>query len=237
MAHSNRNPSLPHFTSYERSGTQRNRIGRDSFLPFASCRLCLQPARAPVVACASNGDLFCRECAISDLLTQREEIKRLERERDDAKRRLEREDEWTKEEAKSREVQEFELVSMGLEGAGGRKGDTKNNSTNRNPAEDDERNWGRSRKRRVEEATQPRGAEAETKDGKRRRMSGLDSSIEDKGKARQEMKREKVKNSFFFFLSHRLTLYSFFYSSNHQKHLSTRSGSPRSLPEQILQRL
>ncbi|KAJ5896858.1 uncharacterized protein N7473_006257 [Penicillium subrubescens] len=85
MAHSKRNTSLPHFTSYERNllrstwGTKRSVIGRDSFLPFASCRLCLQPARAPVVACASNGDLFCRECAINDLLAQRQEIKRLEK--------------------------------------------------------------------------------------------------------------------------------------------------------------
>ena len=124
MAHSKRNTSLPHFTSYERGllrnhwGTKRGVIGRDSFLPFASCRLCLQPARSPVVACATNGDLFCRECAISDLLAQRNDIKRVERERDDAKKRLAEDDERTKEEAREREVREFELVSMGLEGNG-----------------------------------------------------------------------------------------------------------------------
>lgn len=127
MAHSKRNTSLPHFTSYERGllrsswGTKRSVIGRDSFLPFASCRLCLQPARAPVVACAMNGDLFCRECAISDLLAQRQEIKRLEREREEARKRLEVEDERTKEEAREREVREFEMVSMGLEGGGNHK--------------------------------------------------------------------------------------------------------------------
>ncbi|KAJ5103100.1 hypothetical protein N7532_003629 [Penicillium argentinense] len=121
MAHSKRNTSLPHFTSYERSllrnswGTKRSVIGRDSFLPFASCKLCLQPARLPVVSCPTNGDLFCRECAINDLVEQRQEIKRLERERDEAKKRLAEEEERTLEEARQKDLHEFELISMGLE--------------------------------------------------------------------------------------------------------------------------
>ncbi|KAJ5669019.1 hypothetical protein N7462_010089 [Penicillium macrosclerotiorum] len=129
MAHSKRNTSLPHFTAYERGllratwGTKRSVIGRDSFLPFASCKLCLQPARAPVVACATAGDLFCRECAINDLLAQRQEIKRLERERDDAKKRLAEDEAHMLEEARAKDLREFELISMGLEAAtkGGRK--------------------------------------------------------------------------------------------------------------------
>ncbi|KAJ9299703.1 hypothetical protein DTO271G3_2587 [Paecilomyces variotii] len=128
MAHSKRNTSLPHFTSYERDllrttwGTQRTRLSRDSFLPFGSCRLCLEPARPPVVACATNGDLFCRECAINDLLAQRKEIKRLEREREEARRRLEEEEALALEEARTRELREFELVSMGLEATNGAAG-------------------------------------------------------------------------------------------------------------------
>ncbi|KAL2862272.1 putative RING finger domain protein [Aspergillus lucknowensis] len=123
MAHSKRNTSLPHFTAYERGllrtswGTQRGVIGRDSFLPFGACRLCLHPARSPTVACAKNGDLFCRECAINDLLAQRQEIKRLERERDSARKRIQEEEERSLEEARGREVREFEMVSMGLEAA------------------------------------------------------------------------------------------------------------------------
>lgn len=122
MAHSKRNTSLPHFTSYERSllrsnwGTQRTRLSRESFLPFGSCQLCLQPARAPVVACATNGDLFCRECAINDLLAQRKEIKRLEKEREDSARRTAEDEARMMEEARERELKEFELISMGLEG-------------------------------------------------------------------------------------------------------------------------
>ncbi|KAJ5369038.1 uncharacterized protein N7496_008798 [Penicillium cataractarum] len=117
MAHSKRNTSLPHFTSYERTllrstwGSKRSHISRDSFLPFASCRLCLQPARAPVVACATNGDLFCRECAISDLLAQRQEIKRLEREREEARI-------WGLRGGKKRKVEGEEVEGKVVEGHG-----------------------------------------------------------------------------------------------------------------------
>ncbi|MCJ1404308.1 hypothetical protein MMC11_007533 [Xylographa trunciseda] len=121
MSHSKRNTSLAFFTSHERSllksswGSQATRLSRDSFLPFASCRLCLQIARDPV-ACAANGDIFCRECAVSNLLAQRKEIKRLEKE--DEKRRREEEEEARERGNEEREkaVEDFEKVMMGLEG-------------------------------------------------------------------------------------------------------------------------
>lgn len=175
MAHSKRNTSLPHFTSYERGllrsawGTKRSVIGRDSFLPFASCRLCLQPARAPVVACAVNGDLFCRECAISDLLAQRQEIKRLERERDDARRRLAEDEERTLEEARQKELHDFELVSMGLQVNQGQ-------------------NAGRKRKADESEvlaASKTREGEA---DKRKKSFEG-----DEQGRLKNELKREKVQ--------------------------------------------
>ncbi len=117
-----RNTSLAFFTSHERSllkstwGSQATRLSRDSFIPFASCQLCLQVARDPV-ACASNADIFCRECIVSNLLAQRKEIKRLEKE--DARRRKEEEEAKRArgEEEKGRAVEEFERVIMGMEGA------------------------------------------------------------------------------------------------------------------------
>ncbi|MCJ1243543.1 hypothetical protein MMC30_000740 [Trapelia coarctata] len=126
MSHSKRNTSLAFFTSHERSllksawGSQATRLSRDSFLPFASCRLCLQIARDPV-ACAANGDIFCRECIVSNLLAQRKEIKRLEKEQE--RQRLEEEEEATEraEEEKERAVNEFEKVMMGLEGGSEKK--------------------------------------------------------------------------------------------------------------------
>jgi nitric oxide synthase-interacting protein len=122
MSHSKRNTSLAFFTSHERSllrsswGSQSTRLSRDSFLPFASCRLCLLPAREPV-ACTSGrkADLFCRECALNDLMAQRKEIKRLEKEWEAAE--LEREDEEARarEEQQRRDVENFERVAQGLE--------------------------------------------------------------------------------------------------------------------------
>ncbi|MCJ1310246.1 hypothetical protein MMC25_003908 [Agyrium rufum] len=123
MSHSKRNTSLAFFTSYERSllkslwGSQSTRLTRESFLPFASCRLCLQIARDPT-ACAASGHVFCRECVVTALLTQKKEAKRLEREmskrrkeeEDEANRRVEEEQQWA--------VREFEKVGMGLEGRG-----------------------------------------------------------------------------------------------------------------------
>ena len=117
-----RNTSLAFFTSHERSllkatwGSQATRLSRESFLPFASCQLCLQIARDPV-ACATNGDIFCRECAVSNLLAQKKEIKRLEKE--DVKRRKEMEEEERErgQEEQERAVLEFEKVMMGMEGS------------------------------------------------------------------------------------------------------------------------
>ncbi|OJD16765.1 hypothetical protein AJ78_03103 [Emergomyces pasteurianus Ep9510] len=183
MAHSKRNTSLPHFTSYERSllrstwGTQRTRLSRESFLPFSSCRLCLLPARAPVVACATNGDIFCRECAVNDLLAQRKEIKRLEKERELAERDKEEGEGRLAEEARERELREFEMVSMGLE--------------QRKRKLDAERDWGGGGD------GSPNGELAR----KRRKGFELDEETmrniaqEEREKVRREIEREKSESS------------------------------------------
>jgi nitric oxide synthase-interacting protein len=122
MSHSKRNTSLAFFTSHERSllkstwGSQATRLSRDSFLPFASCKLCLLPARDPV-ACNSTekADIFCRECALNDLMSQRKEIKRLEREVEVEKGEVEDEEVRRRDEVAKRDLEEFERVSMGLE--------------------------------------------------------------------------------------------------------------------------
>lgn len=119
MAHSKRNTSRAVFTSHERSlaksawNTTSARLSRDSFLPFASCKLCLMPAQSPV-AC-SHGDIFCRECALNNILSQKKEIKRLEKVRE--REEKEAEDDRAREDAEAmqRAVQEFEKIQMGLE--------------------------------------------------------------------------------------------------------------------------
>ena len=114
-----RNTSRSVFTSHERElaknawGNNSARLGRESFLPFASCSLCLMPAVSPV-SC-SHGDIFCRECALSNILAQKKEIKRLEKVREKQAKEMEEKVERENEEARQRATREFERLQMGLE--------------------------------------------------------------------------------------------------------------------------
>jgi nitric oxide synthase-interacting protein len=142
------------------------------------------------VACATNGDLFCRECAINDLLAQRQEIKRLEREREEARKRLAEDEERALEDARRRELREFELVSMGLEAAKNdhAKGTAGGGGDNQ-------------RKRKAEETEEALAAfkarEIEI-DGKRKKIFELDEkemariAREEQERLKRELKREKV---------------------------------------------
>ncbi|KAH6849988.1 hypothetical protein B0I37DRAFT_413422 [Chaetomium sp. MPI-CAGE-AT-0009] len=118
MAHSKRNTSRPIFTSHERAmarvawGTSTARLSRESFLPFASCWLCLEPAIDPV-ACA-HGDIFCRECALSNILAQKKEIKRADKAREQEEREALEEKTRRDAEAQERSIREFELTQAGL---------------------------------------------------------------------------------------------------------------------------
>ena len=73
------------------------------------------------MACASHGDIFCRECAVSNLLAQGKEIKRLKKE-DERRQKEAQEDEIDKvAEEKQRAILEFEKTMMGLEGGAKKK--------------------------------------------------------------------------------------------------------------------
>lgn len=142
-----------------------------------------------------NGDLFCRECAISDLLAQRQEIKRLEKERGEARRRLAEDNEREREEAKEREVKEFEMVSMGLEGS-------RDQSQNH-------------KKRKASEVAAPaegvvdREREVEVA-GKRKKMFELDEKelarvvSEEEERLKDELKKEKVTSQPFLLWDDRI---------------------------------
>jgi nitric oxide synthase-interacting protein len=113
-----RNTSRPVFTAHERSlaraawGSSTARLSRESFLPFASCGLCLEPAIDPV-SCI-HGDIFCRECALSNILAQKKEIKRLEKTREQGECEALEEQARRNLEAQERTVREFELTQAGL---------------------------------------------------------------------------------------------------------------------------
>ena len=115
-----RNTTRPVFTAHERALARSSwtssaaHLTRDSFLPFGSCALCLHPARDPV-SC-QRGDVFCRECALSNLLAQKKEAKRLARAREAAEKEVEEVRKAEEEEARGRAVKDFERVQAGLEG-------------------------------------------------------------------------------------------------------------------------
>ncbi|EHY59942.1 hypothetical protein HRR83_006306 [Exophiala dermatitidis] len=132
MSHSKRNTSLAFFTSYERSllksswGSQSTRLSRESFLPFGYCRLCLGFANSPVTCTDGYVDglgqsqpikvhLFCRECALNDLMAQRKEIKRLERESELREREEREAAEREEEERRRRDLEGFERAEMGFD--------------------------------------------------------------------------------------------------------------------------
>ncbi|KAK5988773.1 E3 ubiquitin-protein ligase CSU1-like protein [Cladobotryum mycophilum] len=120
MSHSKRNTTRPVFTSYERALAKSNwtsssaRLNRDSFLPFGSCGLCLEIAREPV-AC-QRGDIFCRECALANLLAQKKELKRAEKARQNAEQENARIRAVEDDEEQERAVRDFELTQAGLTG-------------------------------------------------------------------------------------------------------------------------
>ncbi|KAK4169296.1 hypothetical protein QBC43DRAFT_307385 [Cladorrhinum sp. PSN259] len=187
MAHSKRNTSRPIFTSHERAmarvawGSSTARLSRDSFLPFSSCWLCLEPAIDPV-AC-TNGDIFCRECALSNILTQKKEIKRAEKQREQEEREAQEEQVRRDDEAQERAIKEFELTQAGLSikaggnGSGGRKFKPESTSRGSEPPENEPEN--------------------NTEKGKKRKFS-LDGdevariAMEERAKARKAIDDEKA---------------------------------------------
>jgi nitric oxide synthase-interacting protein len=118
MSHSKRNTSRAVFTSHEREqakkawGQTSARLSRESMLPFASCRLCLEPALDPV-SC-THGDVFCRECALNNILAQKKEIKRLEKVAEQESRDKDEVQEQQDAEARERAIREFEMTQSGL---------------------------------------------------------------------------------------------------------------------------
>lgn len=71
------------------------------------------PAQTPV-SCI-HGDIFCRECALSNILAQKKEIKRLEKVKEREEAEALEEVAKIDEEAKLRSLADFEKVQMGLE--------------------------------------------------------------------------------------------------------------------------
>ncbi|KAM5345553.1 hypothetical protein ACJ41O_011414 [Fusarium nematophilum] len=126
MSHSKRNTSRAVFTSHERAlakshwSSSSARLHRDSFLPFGSCSLCLNVARDPV-SCR-RGDIFCRECALANIIAQKKDIKRAEKVRHNANEEAARAKAEEDAQDRDRAIEDFELTQAGLDRK--RKGNT-----------------------------------------------------------------------------------------------------------------
>lgn len=62
-----------------------------------------------------HGDIFCRECALNNILAQKKEIKRLEKTRENEEKDAAEEKARQDEEAQARAVKEFEMVQAGFD--------------------------------------------------------------------------------------------------------------------------
>ncbi|KAI0767548.1 hypothetical protein C8Q74DRAFT_1204412 [Fomes fomentarius] len=93
-------------------GTKRQRLGNESMRRFDACALCLQRARDPV-AC-QKGHLFCKECALTDLVSQINDIKRQKVRLEAMKKEAEEERGRAREAARERVLREFEKGQLGL---------------------------------------------------------------------------------------------------------------------------
>ncbi|KAF2072083.1 hypothetical protein CYY_006603 [Polysphondylium violaceum] len=96
--------------NHERSllqyGTKKERLGKDSIKNFDCCVLCLNELRSPM-SC-TKGHLYCKECIYSNLLDQKKEIKRKEKEWEQQQAKLQADKEKIKEKEQQDIVEKFE---------------------------------------------------------------------------------------------------------------------------------
>jgi nitric oxide synthase-interacting protein len=98
------------------SGSRR--IGGESFKPYDHCHLCLSLLVSPV-SC-SRGHMYCRECAVADLIQQKAGIETQKREMERWLAKEEGERAAARQAARERVVRDFEKgMGVGWVGAGG----------------------------------------------------------------------------------------------------------------------
>ncbi|PWN50980.1 hypothetical protein IE53DRAFT_386689 [Violaceomyces palustris] len=182
--HSKHNTALGHFTyaeyqmTQDQWGSKKLRLGKESMRGFDCCSICLSGAVDPV--CCSEGHLFCRECILTYLVTQKQEIakqkaylERLEREEEEERLR-------SREEARRRVLEDFEKSYKGLGGAF--------SSTGRGGSEDDvEQIRGTKRK------ASPTPTSSSSSNGTRWTLSDLPQRAEKLAMEAEEAAMKKIK--------------------------------------------
>ncbi|KAJ9110718.1 hypothetical protein QFC22_006696 [Naganishia vaughanmartiniae] len=116
-SHAKNNTSGSVFTYYERNrteyGSKTQRIGADSMKKIDACYLCLNAVRNPV-AC-SKGHVYCKECILSSLISQKAQIKAHQASLEAFAEQEQQEREKAKVEARERVLRDFER-GLGLGG-------------------------------------------------------------------------------------------------------------------------
>lgn len=120
-SHAKSNTSGAHFTYHERHqtpyGSRTQRIGADSMKKLDACYLCLGKAKN-AVAC-SRGHIYCKECILSSLLSQKTLIKSHQESLRAFAVTEELEREQAKQDARSRVLKDFEKgLGLGRPGSG-----------------------------------------------------------------------------------------------------------------------
>lgn len=113
--HSKNNNDLAFFTYDEKRklgyGTQKERLGKDSIKPFDACCLCLKPFIDPL--CCQKGHVFCKECILECLLSQKKDIQRKMAAHAAQKKQEKEEEEERMMEEKAREIEAFDQQNHG----------------------------------------------------------------------------------------------------------------------------
>lgn len=113
--HSKNNTAGAYFTSAEKSkldyGSQKQRLGRDSFRRPDTCCVCSKVAVEPVLC--PEGHLFCRECILAVLLNQRRRILHQQKEHEEALARRKADKAVQQSEEQRKRIAEFEAVQQG----------------------------------------------------------------------------------------------------------------------------
>ncbi|GAA94855.1 uncharacterized protein L969DRAFT_90761 [Mixia osmundae IAM 14324] len=110
VKHSRNSTARQYLSNHERNikhyGTQTERLGADSMRNFDACALCLQRARDP--RSCTQGHLFCHECIVNSLLTQKKEAKRQQLVVQRVREQEEQEQAEARSKARARVLAEFE---------------------------------------------------------------------------------------------------------------------------------
>merc|ERR1711939_421740 len=113
--HSKNRTAAPVFSYAERQGTnfgsKKQRLGRDSLRNFDACTLCLQRVRDARMC--EEGHLFCQECIVTNLLSQKREIKRQTLLLEKLKEEEEVERQLARQQARERVFADFEKLQNG----------------------------------------------------------------------------------------------------------------------------